>query len=46
MDVSVPGNAFVIPAGMNTITPEDMNQMLEKLADGKVKPAKKGKKKK
>jgi hypothetical protein len=46
MDVPLPSNAFVIPVGMKTIMPEDINKMFEKLDEGKAKPAKKVKKKK
>lgn len=46
MNVPIPSSAFVIPASMKLITPGDINKMLEKLDEGKAKPAKKGKKKK
>ena len=52
LEVSVPVAAFQIPAGLKTITPEDINKMLEKMDQQEEKPpakkpsTKKGKKKK
>lgn len=46
LDVAVPAEAFVIPAGLQIITPDDIDKMLKKLDEQTAKPAKSGKKKK